>query len=137
MESQNLDFDREFFGRYIAKRLRERRESLWITLMDLADKLWVKHPTITSILNGKSIASIKKYQEVAEKLWIYSSEFEELVKEARHAEMMQHGLNCTKDDSEESKKEWFALLSHIAGDPEAYDEALTVLEWVKNKHGIK
>ncbi len=61
MREHDLDFDREFFGRYIAQRLSDRRKSLDITLVELAKRLGLKHPTITGILNGRALASISKY----------------------------------------------------------------------------
>lgn len=91
-QKEGMDFDREYFGRYIAARLKKRVDELGMKHLEVAEKLGVSQPALSNVLGGRSLASLQKYGEIARAVGFTEKQFDALVLEARKAEFASHGV---------------------------------------------
>lgn len=80
-------FDESYFWKYLWKSIYEHINSKRITLIELENKIWMKQPHISTLLNWKrTTKNLKQYEVIALWAWITKEDFDNLVKEARRAE---------------------------------------------------
>ena len=132
-------FDKRFFSAYVGRKLGVIREEKQMTLAELATKTGASyHGNITNIINWRVSASIEQLWKMAEALGLSQKEFDNLVLEAKEAEIEHsHGVRVKTDTCDEEISEEYALKSLIGNNPAAQEEAKSVIRWIKQKYGLK
>lgn len=82
-------FDKQFFNKFLWKKLKIVRASKNITFENLAKQVWVSYSYIVNMFNWRQIATLEKWKVIAEWLWVYEKEFDQIVREAKKAEYEQ------------------------------------------------
>lgn len=79
-------FNKQFFSNYIWRKLRDYKNNKDITFEELAKKVWVTHPYLVNMFNGRQTASSERWESVAIALWLSKLDFDKIYQEARGAE---------------------------------------------------
>lgn len=79
-------FNKQFFNNFLWKKFRIEKAKTDLTFEEIANRVWVSYTYIVNMFNGRQIASIGRWESIGEALWVSSSEFEKIFKEAREAE---------------------------------------------------
>lgn len=71
---------------FIWKLLKEIIEDKWLTLTEIAEKIWTFHSAVSVVLNGKKSWADKFFIKLAKAIWLNEKEIAEIFKKADQEE---------------------------------------------------
>jgi len=124
-------FNKLFFSTYIGAALSKQRERMGITIVEISEKVGVKHPYVANILNGKAVGNTQIFEKIAMVLHMNRDQFENLVQEAKAAEFQHtHGKNIASLIPADLA---VSLRSNGIADEEVINDILRYVEWRKTQ----
>ena len=134
MEDDKI-IDSAFIQKYISRAFQEKIREKWLSVSEVAKRMWVSQPYISRILSWKDI-SLKtwKLEQISVAVWFSKSEFKDMIKNSKREEFKNlYGESIENNDDKLNLK---VALKRDYGikDEQALEDIKNFLEFIKVKY---